>query len=134
MVRRRACNYRCTARVTTLCNAGLKDIARQLGSETYSRLRVGVGRPGMRGGGVSDHVLSAWAADERAVRRAATSLRLVVRRYVSALVETHALPSVTHTGAVLVSAAQVIGDLTAAVAERVLWCAWPCIGLAVAID
>jgi PTH1 family peptidyl-tRNA hydrolase len=42
---------------------GLRSIIEELGTEKYSRLRVGIGEPGR---GAVDHVLSKFAADERA--------------------------------------------------------------------
>jgi PTH1 family peptidyl-tRNA hydrolase len=42
---------------------GLRSIIEELGTEKYSRLRVGIGDPGR---GAVDHVLSKFAADERA--------------------------------------------------------------------
>jgi peptidyl-tRNA hydrolase, PTH1 family len=42
---------------------GLRSIIDELGTEKYSRLRVGIGEPGR---GAIDHVLSKFAADERA--------------------------------------------------------------------
>jgi hypothetical protein len=42
---------------------GLRSIVDELGSEKFSRLRVGIGEPGR---GAIDHVLSRFAADERA--------------------------------------------------------------------
>ncbi|MEO5965791.1 MAG: aminoacyl-tRNA hydrolase [Candidatus Limnocylindrales bacterium] len=42
---------------------GLRSIIEELGTEKYSRLRVGIGEPGQ---GAIDHVLSKFAADERA--------------------------------------------------------------------
>jgi PTH1 family peptidyl-tRNA hydrolase len=41
---------------------GLRSISDELGTEKYSRLRVGIGEPGR---GAVDHVLSKFAADER---------------------------------------------------------------------
>ena len=41
---------------------GLRSIIDELGTEKYSRLRVGIGEPGR---GAVDHVLSRFAADER---------------------------------------------------------------------
>ena len=41
---------------------GLRSIIEELGTEKYSRLRVGIGEPGR---GAVDHVLSRFAADER---------------------------------------------------------------------
>ena len=45
---------------------GLKSVAEQLGTEDYSRLRIGVGRGDNRRD-LADHVLSKFEADERAV-------------------------------------------------------------------
>jgi PTH1 family peptidyl-tRNA hydrolase len=42
---------------------GLRSIIDELGTEKFSRLRVGIGEPG---GGAVDHVLSTFAPDERA--------------------------------------------------------------------
>jgi PTH1 family peptidyl-tRNA hydrolase len=42
---------------------GLRSIIEELGTEKYSRLRVGIGEPGR---GAVDHVLSKFATDERA--------------------------------------------------------------------
>ena len=42
---------------------GLRSIIDELGTEKYARLRVGIGEPGR---GAVDHVLSKFAADERA--------------------------------------------------------------------
>jgi PTH1 family peptidyl-tRNA hydrolase len=42
---------------------GLRSIIEELGTEKYSRLRVGIGEPGR---GAVDHVLSRFAPDERA--------------------------------------------------------------------
>ena len=42
---------------------GLRSIIEELGTEKFSRLRVGIGEPGR---GAIDHVLSRFAADERA--------------------------------------------------------------------
>jgi PTH1 family peptidyl-tRNA hydrolase len=42
---------------------GLRSIIEELGTEKYSRLRIGIGEPGR---GAVDHVLSKFAADERA--------------------------------------------------------------------
>jgi PTH1 family peptidyl-tRNA hydrolase len=41
---------------------GLRSIIDELGTEKYSRLRVGIGEPGL---GAVDHVLSKFASDER---------------------------------------------------------------------
>jgi peptidyl-tRNA hydrolase, PTH1 family len=48
---------------------GLRSIIAELGTETFSRLRVGIGEPpdpGHPGGGAVDHVLSRFAPDEQA--------------------------------------------------------------------
>jgi PTH1 family peptidyl-tRNA hydrolase len=43
---------------------GLRDIRRALGTGDYYRVRLGIGRPGGRGG-VTDHVLKTFSAAER---------------------------------------------------------------------
>lgn len=63
---------------------GLKNIIDQLGSEDFSRLRIGIGRPPDERSGSTDHVLSKFRPDEvetieRAVQRAADGVELWIR-------------------------------------------------------
>ncbi|MBI2219725.1 MAG: aminoacyl-tRNA hydrolase [Acidobacteria bacterium] len=81
---------------------GLKSVAEQLGTEEYSRLRIGVGRPrgeGPPGSGndsrrdLADHVLARFEADERGVvdetiARAADAVETFIASGIEAVMNT----------------------------------------------
>ena len=72
---------------------GLKSVAEQLGTEEYSRLRVGVGRGDARRD-LADHVLARFDADEQpaiveAIARAADAVELFVDSGIEPVMRTY---------------------------------------------